>query len=61
MTQRTEVILKEIASLTDQEREELLHCLEQEEVQGWSYLSEKSLAEDWFSPEDSIYDQFQTR
>ncbi|MBI2119685.1 MAG: hypothetical protein HYT97_08675 [Elusimicrobia bacterium] len=61
MTQRTQTILQEIASLTEEEREELLSYLEHEEDMGWSQLSEKSFADDWLSSEDSIYDRFQTR
>ena len=61
MTQRAQIILQEIASLTEGEREELLLSLEREEELAWSRLSEKSLAENWLSPEDSIYDRFQSR
>ena len=61
MTQKAQIILQEIASLTEGEREELLLSLEREEELAWSRLSEKSFAEDWLSPEDSIYDRFQAR
>jgi hypothetical protein len=61
MTQKTQTILQEIASLTEEEREELLRFLQRQEDLAWTYLSEKSFAEDWLSPEDSIYDGFQAR
>ncbi len=61
MTQRTETILQEIASLSEEEREELLSYMEHEENMGWSQLSEKAFTDDWLSSEDSIYDRFQTK